>query len=77
MVTVEVNLKEDDKPPEQHLDEGEYIERVIVPLNQLYEKLQGKSHNRSCPLVVLIQVVTILQPSQKRMARSSMPGKRP
>ena len=42
MVTVEVNLKEGDKPPEQHLDDGEHIERVIVPLSQLYNKLQGK-----------------------------------
>jgi ADP-ribose pyrophosphatase len=43
MVTVEVNLKEGDKPPEQHLDEGEFIERVTVPLSELYDKLQGKS----------------------------------
>ena len=42
MVTVEVNLREDDEQPEQHLDEGEHIERVIVPLNELYDKLQGK-----------------------------------
>ncbi|KAK3719894.1 hypothetical protein LTR37_004017 [Vermiconidia calcicola] len=42
MVTVEVNLKEGEEPPEQHLDEGEYIERVVVPLSQLYDKLQGK-----------------------------------
>ena len=42
MVTVEVNLSESDEKPEQHLDDGEHIERVIVPLNQLYEKLQGK-----------------------------------
>ena len=41
MVTVEVNLGEDEKPPEQHLDDGEYIERILVPLDQLYEKLQG------------------------------------
>jgi len=42
MVTVEVELKEGDEPPEQHLDEGEHIERVIVPLNELYDKLQGE-----------------------------------
>lgn len=42
MVTVEVNLKEGDEPPEQHLDEGEFIERVTVPLSELYDKLQGK-----------------------------------
>ena len=41
MVTVEVNLKEGEETPEQHLDEGEHIERIIVPLSQLYEKLQG------------------------------------
>ena len=43
MVTVEVNLKEGDEPPEQHLDEGEFIERVTVPLSELYNKLHGKS----------------------------------
>ncbi|MCJ1400180.1 hypothetical protein MMC11_003384 [Xylographa trunciseda] len=40
MVTIEVNLKEGDKEPEQHLDEGEHIQRVIVPLTELYDKLQ-------------------------------------
>ncbi|KAF1822388.1 uncharacterized protein K489DRAFT_381142 [Dissoconium aciculare CBS 342.82] len=43
MVTIEVNLKEGDEEPEQHLDEGEHIERVVVPLDQLYEKLQAFS----------------------------------
>ena len=43
MVTIEVNLKEGDKEPEQHLDEGEHIQRVIVPLTELYDKLQGTS----------------------------------
>lgn len=42
MVTIEVNLGEDDKPPEQHLDEGEHIERRVVPLSELYDTLQGK-----------------------------------
>lgn len=42
MVTIEVNLKEGDEPPEQHLDDGEYIERVNVPLSELYDKLKGK-----------------------------------
>ena len=42
MVTVEVQLSEGDQQPEQHLDEGEHIDRIIVPLSQLYEKLQGK-----------------------------------
>jgi ADP-ribose pyrophosphatase len=41
MVTVEVNLKEGEEIPEQQLDEGEYIERVMVPLSELYDKLQG------------------------------------
>ena len=41
MVTVEVELAEDDKEPEQHLDPGEHIERVVVPLSELYDKLQG------------------------------------
>lgn len=43
MVTIEVNLKEGEATPEQHLDEGEHIERVIVPLSELYDKLKGKS----------------------------------
>jgi hypothetical protein len=42
MVTVEVDLKEGDEEPEQHLDDGEHIERVVVPISELYEKLQGK-----------------------------------
>lgn len=42
MVTVEVDLKEGDKQPEQQLDDGEHIERVVVPLSELYDKLQGK-----------------------------------
>ena len=43
MVTIEINLKEGDKEPEQHLDDGEHIQRVIVPLTELYDKLQGTS----------------------------------
>ena len=42
MVTVEVELKEEDEEPEQHLDEGEFIERRVVPLNELYSTLKGK-----------------------------------
>jgi ADP-ribose pyrophosphatase len=42
MVTVEVELKEGDEEPEQHLDDGEHIERVVVPISKLYEKLQGE-----------------------------------
>ncbi|KAF2768364.1 hypothetical protein EJ03DRAFT_121947 [Teratosphaeria nubilosa] len=41
MVTIEVELKEDDKPPEQHLDDGEFIERRIVPLTELYDTLHA------------------------------------
>jgi len=46
MVTVEVELKEGDAEPEQHLEEGEHIERVVVPLEQLYEKLQAYSKEK-------------------------------
>merc|ERR1712113_564341 len=48
MVTMEVNLKEGDEEPEQHLDEGEFIERRIVPLTELYSTLQGKSIINTC-----------------------------
>ena len=47
MVTVEVELKEGDEEPEQHLDDGEHIERVVVPISELYEKLQGKCESLS------------------------------
>jgi hypothetical protein len=46
MVTVEVELKEGDEEPEQHLDDGEHIERVVVPISELYEKLQGKQQHQ-------------------------------
>ena len=46
MAHVEVNLKEDDETPEQHLDDGEYIERVLVPINQLYDRLSGELNIR-------------------------------
>jgi len=49
MVTVEVELKEGDEEPEQHLDDGEHIERVVVPISELYEKLQGKWLPLFCP----------------------------
>jgi hypothetical protein len=48
MVTVEVELKEGDEEPEQHLDDGEHIERVVVPISELYEKLQGKFESLFC-----------------------------
>jgi len=41
MVTMEVNLTEKDEEPEQHLDEGEFIERRVVPLTELYDTLHG------------------------------------
>ncbi|KAF3039938.1 hypothetical protein E8E12_008445 [Didymella heteroderae] len=37
---MEVHLKEGEPEPEQHLDEGEDILRVNVPLTELYEKLE-------------------------------------
>ena len=39
LVMVDIHLKEGDPEPKQHLDEGENIQRVIVPLEQLYERL--------------------------------------
>ncbi|ORY70175.1 ADP-ribose pyrophosphatase [Pseudomassariella vexata] len=39
LVMVEVHLKEGDAPPEQRLDDGENIERVVVPLADMYAKL--------------------------------------
>lgn len=39
LAMVEVNLKEGDKEPEQALDDGEFIERVVVPLDELYDRL--------------------------------------
>lgn len=43
MAIVEVQLKEDDKEPEQHLDSGEFIERYVVPLSEAYDKLMAWS----------------------------------
>lgn len=39
--TVKVDLKEDEEmvEPEQHLDEGEYIEKRIVAMKDLYQTL--------------------------------------
>jgi ADP-ribose diphosphatase len=36
---VEVQLKEGEPMPEQHLDEGESIERIVVPLSKLFDKV--------------------------------------
>lgn len=73
MVTMEVNLKEGDKEPEQHLDEGEFIERRIVPLTELYGTLQGKSKINIC--CQTLNANYLLQRSRKKRARLSMPGK--
>ena len=74
MVTIEVNLKEGDAEPEQHLDEGENIERRIVPLSELYETLQGiVVPNPS--VYTLRPTLVSLQRYQRKMARSWMPGK--
>lgn len=40
---MEVRLKEGDEEPEQHLDEGESIQRVVVPLDELHDRLMGIS----------------------------------
>jgi ADP-ribose pyrophosphatase len=40
---VEVHVAEGEEVPEQHLDEGEDILRVEVPLSELYERLEGYS----------------------------------
>ena len=39
LVMMEVQLKEEEAMPEQRLDDGELIERVVVPLDQLYDRL--------------------------------------
>lgn len=39
LAMVEIHMKEGDPEPEQHLDEGENIQRVTVPLDELYDRL--------------------------------------
>ena len=39
LAIVEVNKKEGELEPEQALDDSEFIERVVVPLDELYERL--------------------------------------
>jgi ADP-ribose pyrophosphatase len=39
MVMVEVQLKEGEPEPEQRLEDGEHIQRVVIPLEELYERL--------------------------------------
>ncbi|EGX53084.1 hypothetical protein TWF173_007954 [Orbilia oligospora] len=45
LVVMEVNLKEGDPEPQQHLDDGEFIERVVVPLDELHNKLVDYEKN--------------------------------
>ena len=66
MVTVEVNLKEGEEEPEQHLDDGEFIERVIVPLDQLYDKLRGMSVAKLCQFLVLGQMMMFFSTLKRR-----------
>ncbi|KAI8715050.1 Nudix hydrolase domain-containing protein [Fusarium sp. LHS14.1] len=39
LVMVEVQLNENEEEPEQRLDDGEHIQRVVVPLSELYDRL--------------------------------------
>ncbi|KAI0147513.1 NUDIX hydrolase domain-like protein [Xylariaceae sp. FL1272] len=39
LAMVEVQLNEGDKEPEQRLEDGEHIQRVIVPLTEFYDRL--------------------------------------
>ena len=39
VVMMEVDLKEGEAMPDQRLDDGEAIERVVVPLSELYDRL--------------------------------------
>lgn len=49
LVMVEIHLKERDPEPEQHLDEGENIQRVVIPLAELYDRLnEFASKDRYC-----------------------------
>ena len=39
LAMVEVQLKEDDEEPEQRLEDGEHIQRVVIPLTEFYSRL--------------------------------------
>ncbi len=39
LVMVEVQLKEGDEEPKQRLEDGEHIQRVVVPLAEFYDRL--------------------------------------
>ncbi|KAF3291615.1 hypothetical protein TWF132_006605 [Orbilia oligospora] len=45
LVVMEVNLNEGDPEPQQQLDDGEFIERVVVPLDELHNKLVDYEKN--------------------------------
>jgi len=57
LTTIRVELEEGDelKEPEQHLDEGEFIEKRIVALKDLYQTLLGKPGRRFVPRCALIR----------------------
>lgn len=42
LVTVDVNVDDASVIPDAHPDEGEYVEKELVPLNKLGETLQGE-----------------------------------
>lgn len=44
LVMVEVQLEEQDEEPEQRLEDGEHIQRVVVPLSELYQRLVDYSN---------------------------------
>ena len=52
LTTIKVELEEGDelKEPEQHLDEGEFVEKRIVALKDLYQTLLGNSSIRRLPV---------------------------
>ena len=52
LVMVEVRLEEGDVEPEQRLDDGENIERVMVPLKDMYRKLVEYSEDKERKYVV-------------------------
>lgn len=43
LVTIRIELKEDDPEPEAKLDEGESIVKRVVELGKLWETLEGTS----------------------------------
>jgi ADP-ribose pyrophosphatase len=43
LVMVEVQLSEQDEEPEQRLEDGEHIQRVVIPLSEMYERLMEYS----------------------------------